>query len=406
MSRNTDSTGRWQWPSGYRFSDARSCGELIVAGGHVDLDEQGAPRNPGDLREQITSATGNAVSALRAAGGERDQVVKVVIYCVLDGGTKVAKVQDLVLQEIAGSRRPVITLVPVPYLAEPGIQVSIELTASTRVENHSEGGHRGPGDATVSGVSNQALRAGRFIFVGAQMALDENGDVEYPGDIVNQSRLTMERIANALSEYGASLDDAVKFNIYYVGEGTYEDWETAAKIRAGYFTEPGPVATGIPVPELERAGLLIKMEVWAMLGEDGSRLERTHVWPENHWDWAIHLPYKHGLKCEDMFFIGGQIATDSTGVVMHPGSTELQVHQCLTYIDRVIDLLPGVERRHIAKTTTFYKGDCSRKTHDLNAIPRSKWFEPAAPVSTEVALPALAFEDMMIEIEVLGSTAE
>jgi enamine deaminase RidA (YjgF/YER057c/UK114 family) len=378
----------------------------VVVGGQVDLDESGIPENPGDLRAQLINATEKGIGALHEAGGTSDQILKVVIYCVLEDDVTPEDVQKLVLGTLESHPKPVVTLVPVPYCPEPGILASVEFTASKRDDTKVPTQDPITIDTHHAGAGHHGIRAGRFIFTDAQMAVDAHGAVEYPGDIVNQSRVTMDRISKVLSQYGASLDDAVKFNIYYVGEGTYEDWETAAKVRAGYFTEPGPVATGIPVPRLERPGLLIKMEVWAMLGTDGQHLERSHVWPENHWDWAIHLPYKHGLKCEDMFFIGGQIATDSEGAVMHPGDTEAQVHQCLTYIERVINLLPNVERHHIAKTTTFYKGDCDHGVHDLNALPRSEWFAPALPVTTEVALPALAFENMMTEIEVLGSTIE
>jgi enamine deaminase RidA (YjgF/YER057c/UK114 family) len=377
-----------------------------VVGGQVALDGSGSPENSGDLRAQLINATEKGIVALRDQAATTDRILKVVIYCVLQDDLTPEDVQAVVLNALETQSTPVITLVPVPHFPEPGILASVEFTASKQAGTATPKVEPITIDTHHCGAGHHGIRAGRFIFTDAQMAVDPHGEVEFPGDIVNQSRVTMDRIATVLSHYGASLDDAVKFNIYYVGEGTYEDWETAAKIRASYFTEPGPVATGIPVPHLERPGLLIKMEVWAMLGTNGQQLERTHVWPENHWDWAIHLPYKHGLKCEDMFFIGGQIATDSEGVVMHPGNTEAQVAQCLTYIDRVINLLPDVERHHIAKTTTFYTGDCDREVHDLNAIPRSDWFAPAQPVTTEVALPALAFEDMMTEIEVLGSTIE
>jgi enamine deaminase RidA (YjgF/YER057c/UK114 family) len=390
------------WPGHTGFSAARTCGELIVVGGQVDLDAHGEVQHPGDLTAQITACTGHARDALEAAGSHSGQIVKVVVYCVTGTDVAAEAVEEQVLNELAVPTPPVITVVPVPWMALPGVLASVEVTASTRVDpdHPAQAVHAGDHHPTAG---SQALRAGRFIFTSAQMTVAADGSVEHGGDIVSQSRGTMDRIAALLAEFGAGLDDAVKFNIYYVGEGTYEDWEVAAKIRAGYFTEPGPVATGIPVPALERPGLLIKMEVWAMLGEDGSRLPRQHVWPEKHWDWAIHLPYKHGLRCEEMFFIGGQIATDDQGTVLKPADTVAQTRQCLTYIERVIELLDGVEPRHAAKTTTFYKGEADAETHALNARLRNVWFAAGAPVTSDVALPALAFEDMMIEIEVLGA---
>lgn len=402
MSARVPARNHGAWPGHTGFSAARTCGELIVVGGQVDLDSQGRVAHPGDLTAQITACTRHAVDALHAAGAHHGQIVKVVVYCVAGTTDAVEAVEEQVLRELAVPTPPVITLVPVPWMALPDVLASVEVTASARVDaDHPAVAARPAGHHPTAG--SNAVRAGRFIFTSAQMTVSDDGGVEHAGDIVDQSRGTMDRIAALLAEYGAGLDDAVKFNIYYVGEGTYEDWEVAAKIRAGYFTEPGPVATGIPVPALERPGLLIKMEVWAMLGEDGGRLPRQHVWPDNHWDWAIHLPYKHGLRCEEMFFIGGQIATDDQGTVLEPADTQAQTRQCLTYIERVIDLLDGVEPEHVAKTTTFYKGEADPEVHALNARMRNDWFAAGAPVTSDVALPALAFEDMMIEIEVLGA---
>jgi enamine deaminase RidA (YjgF/YER057c/UK114 family) len=402
MSARVPARNHGAWPGHTAFSAARTCGELIVVGGQVDLDADGRVEHPRDLIAQITACTRHARDALHAAGAHPAQIVKIVVYCVAGTADAVQAAEAQVLAGLGVPEPPVITMVPVPWMALPGVLASVEVTASTRIGAESPAVVTRP-SAHHPTAGSHSVRAGRFIFTSAQMTVAEDGSVEDPGDIVSQSRGTMDRIAALLAEHGAGLDDAVKFNIYYVGEGTYEDWEVAAKIRAGYFTEPGPVATGIPVPALERPGLLIKMEVWAMLGEDGRHLPRQHVWPDNHWDWAIHLPYKHGLRCEEMFFIGGQIATDDQGTVLEPADTAAQTRQCLTYIERVVDLLDGVQPADVAKTTTFYKGEPGKEVHALNAGMRNEWFGAGAPVTSDVALPALAFEDMMIEIEVLGA---
>lgn len=383
------------WPRGDGFSAGMRCGELLLVGSQVSQAPDGSVLHAGDPGAQLAVVLRKVESVLEAGDARAPDLVRLLIYYVPAEGFDDPAIRRRIGRWLDSSVRPAITLIPVPWMAVPGLAVSIEGVAM-------------PGMSRVSGVGAplgefpQAVRCGRFIHVSAQMAVDAQGEVLHPGDIVRQSEVTMENLRQVLAAHGASLDDAVKFNIYYVGEGTYEDWEVAARVRARYFEEPGPVATGIPVPALEKPGLLIKMELWVMLGEDGSRLPRSYSWPENHWDWAIHLPYKHGLLCDGMFFVGGQIATDDQGRVLEPGDTEAQTAIALRYIDRVLELLPGVERRHIAKTTTFYKGECDVLCHERNLKPREAWFQPAGPVTSEVALPALAYEDMMIEIEVLG----
>ena len=110
------------------------------------------------------------------------------------------------------------------------------------------------------------VKRGNMIFVGGQVALDAAGNVLHPGDIVAQTRLAMENIMAVLAGFGATLDDVVKVNIFYVGTGTKADWEVAARIRASYFEEPGPAATGIPVPFLAYEGMMTEIEVIAMVG--------------------------------------------------------------------------------------------------------------------------------------------
>ena len=110
------------------------------------------------------------------------------------------------------------------------------------------------------------VKHGNMIFVGGQVALGQQGNVLHPGDIVAQTRIAMENVKAVLAGFGATLDDVVKVNIFYVGTGTKENWETAARVRASYFKDPGPAATGIPVPFLAYEGMMTEIEVIAMAG--------------------------------------------------------------------------------------------------------------------------------------------
>ena len=86
----------------------------------------------------------------------------------------------------------------------------------------------------------------------------------------------MDNLARVLDAFGAGLDDAVKFNIYYRGDGTVEDWRRGAEVRAGYFSEPGPAATALPLPLLPE-GEEVRMEVMAMLGALNSAKRMARV---------------------------------------------------------------------------------------------------------------------------------
>lgn len=110
------------------------------------------------------------------------------------------------------------------------------------------------------------VKRGNLIFVGGQVAMDEQGIVLHPGNVVRQTELAMENVKKVLAGFGATMDDVVKLNRFYVGQGTKEDWEVGARVAASYFTEPGPAATGIPVPTLAYPGLMVEIEVIAIVG--------------------------------------------------------------------------------------------------------------------------------------------
>ena len=205
---------------------------------------------------------------------------------------------------------------PVPYLAYPGMLIEIEGVAAI-----------GEKTRVGSGAFPDGIRCGDLVWTSAV-----SGGAK--GDIVTQSEEVMERLRGILGELGADFGDVVKFNIFYVGAGTAEDWAVAARVRARYFEEPGPAATGIPVPRLQDPESLIKMDVWAMRTAGGDRVERTYSWPEGHWDWPIHLPYKHGNLGGGMFFVGGQVSLTPEGGPIDPFDMQAQTRTAMDNIPR------------------------------------------------------------------------
>ena len=127
-----------------------------------------------------------------------------------------------------------------------------------------------------------------------------------------------------------------------------------------------------------------------MLAEDGSRLHKRHVWPDSLWDWTVHLPYKHGLKCADMVFLGGQVSLDKRGVVVNPHDRSAQTHQAMRHIGTILNELGAGY------------GD---EALNANLPIRSSYFADPGPATTGVPLPALAYDAMMVEIEVFAMAA-
>lgn len=218
------------------------------------------------------------------------------------------------------------------------------------------------------------------------------------GDIVEQSHAILGRLRELLAGAGTGLDDVVKFNIFYKGGGDQANWARAAEVRASYYREPGPATTGIPIPRFEDDACEIAMQVLAVRG---ARARRRHVWPENHWDWPFHLPYKHGLHADDLVFIGGQVPLDGAAGVLAAGDFPAQMQHTMTYIDRVLTDL-GVPRRAVSRLTAFVAVDADTAAERLATLHTtvSAFFDGETPALVPVVLPVLAYPAMDVEIEV------
>jgi len=117
----------------------------------------------------------------------------------------------------------------------------------------------------------QGWRAGNLVFVGGQVAVDEDGSVIAPGDIEVQTREVYRNIERVLGVAGASLTDIVKITSFLVYEGepegpAFDDfWVRMATVRASFFPGDGPCGTGVIVKSLVYPGLVIEVEAIAVL---------------------------------------------------------------------------------------------------------------------------------------------
>lgn len=395
--------GHWDFPIHVSHKPGVRSGEMIFVGGQVDLDPRGNVRNPGDLETQTRNVMENIQSVLAEFGAGLEDVVKLVAFYVNDGSLDEAAFLGDVGAAFGKGPGPAVTAVPVAVLGYPEMVVEIEAVAMLGEDGArlpktraAANGHSPLPEPFVHGVS-----CGEMIFVAGQAGRDASGRVLHGHDIVRQSEVVMDNLERVLAELGAGFDDVVKMNRYYVGRGRQADWEPAAKIVAARFAEPGPAATGIPLPRLWPDGEMVRVEAVAMRGEDGSRLPRRHVWPEGHWDWPIHLPYKHGLKCGDMIFVGGQVALTPEGTVIDPGDVEAQARTSLENIRRVLNEF-GATVDDVVKVNAFYKGIGTAEDLHRNLTIRSAAFTEPGPATTGIPLPCLAYEDLMIEIEVVA----
>ncbi len=394
--------GHWNWPIRVSHKHGLRCGEMLWVGGQVDLDSSGVVLRSDDLAAQIPHALASFARVLEDLGAGLEDLVKLLVFYVSDRGLDETRIREALARALPASARVALTLVPVPALAYQGMLVEIEGYAMLRHDGSAINRQIAP-HAPEDGVPEKfvrGLRAGKMLFLSAHSATPDVLS-SHPGDIVVQTGSVMESLKSTLTELGAGTEDVVKLNRWYVGGGTEADFEPAALACGATFTEPGPCATGIPVPELGTPGEMIRIEFVAMRGEDGSYLPRRHVWPETLWDWTVKLPYHHGLSCDGMVFLGGQVSLDKEGRALHPDDLAAQTLVAMTHIGTILDEL-GADYRDVCKVTTFYSGEADAERLHENLSIRSGYFSDPGPATTGIPLPVLAYPSMVVEIEIFA----
>ena len=374
---------------------------MIFTGGQVDLDAQGTVRNIGDLSAQCRNSMAYMASLFDDLSVDFDDLVRLVVYYVGTAAEE-SRLMDLLAQIIGPKARPVISMINMPELCYPDMLIEIEGVAmrgadGTRIPRQC---HHLEDMSPLPHAFSHVLRAADMVFTSEMSALTPQGLVETPGDVPTQTAKTMERLRRALSAAGANFRDVVKLNTFYQDDVLGSDWDRSVRLRAEYFADPGPAATGIPVPRFAQNGLVTKIAATAICGS-ASTGARRFAWPDGHWNWTALLPYKHGNLCGNVIHIGGQVALDSAANVVHPGDMVAQTRVAMENLSRVLAEF-GATLDNVVKVTTFYQGSASAEALHENLLIRSNSYTAPGPATTGIPVPALIYKDMVIEIEAIA----
>ena len=94
--------------------------------------------------------------------------------------------------------------------------------------------------------------------------MDETGKIIGPNDPAAQTKAIILKIESALVKLGSGLSDVVRSRIYV---RHIEDWQKIGKVHGEYFRDVLPATTMVEVSRLIDPGLLLEIEVDAILSE-------------------------------------------------------------------------------------------------------------------------------------------
>jgi len=386
-------------------SHAVACGDMIFIGGQADIDASAQVTCPGDIERQTRIAMQKICELLTGLGADAGDLVKLTAFYVAEAATDERQILEIIgdFLDKSGGPGPTVTLVPIETHCFNGLTMEIEGIAmrGQNGERLARSAAWIADGADLPATFSQALRCGCMLFTSGQTAERQNGVILAPGNLVEQSHVVLDKLQRLLQGLGADLFDAVKANVFNVEPGQQEEWKAAALARAAHYREPGPAATGLSLRRLQNEALMVRYDVIAMRGEDGSRLPRETAWPSGHWDWPVHLPYRHGLKVGDLVFLGGQVSLNSSGAVIDPGRMPEQTETAMNNIEKVLGEL-GLGLENIVKINAFYVGTRGERDLHENASVRSRYYRGPGPATTGIPFPYLAYEDMLIEIDCIA----
>lgn len=118
--------------------------------------------------------------------------------------------------------------------------------------------------AAVVGYS-RAVREGDRVEVSGTSATTPDGQVVAPGDAYLQTQYILAEIVAALAELGATPADVLRTRVYLTD---IDQWEAAGRAHGEVFAGLNPACTFIEVGRLMLDGLVVEVELSAVVGPE------------------------------------------------------------------------------------------------------------------------------------------
>jgi enamine deaminase RidA (YjgF/YER057c/UK114 family) len=124
-------------------------------------------------------------------------------------------------------------------------------------------------------------------------------------------------------------------------------------------------------------------------------VQKRYAWPKGHWDWPIKVTHKHGVRSDQMIWVGGQVDLTSSGTVLNAGDLATQTQNCMANFGRVVEELDA-SLVDLVKLLCFYVNDGTVDEQMFLETVGQALPEGARPAVTAVPVPYLAYPGMQV----------
>ena len=246
------------------------------------------------------------------------------------------------------------------------------------------------------GAVAQCYRAGNFVWITGQTSNTFDGEFVGLGDPAAQARLACENIKSLMEMAGGTLRDVVRLTIYVTDRGLRE---AVYPVIRHYFGEPLPCGTGLVVKGLAREELLVEIDAWGFIDDQGVRkrlVQTLDLGPTG-------MPGTAGVGAQayragNFVWLTGQTAFTLGGKLVGVGDPAAQARQACENIKALMEAAGGTLRDLVR--VVYY---VTERSHRLAAYPViSGYFGEPLPCGTGLVVPGLARPELLVEIDAWG----
>jgi 2-iminobutanoate/2-iminopropanoate deaminase len=122
-----------------------------------------------------------------------------------------------------------------------------------------------PGAPAPRGPYSPGVKAGDWVYVAGQVAMDPVSGEPMLGDIQSETRQTLLNVQSILAACGASMSQVVRCGVYLTNVA---DFQAMNEVYAEFFGDAKPARTTIAVAALPLPAAKVEIDAIAYIGKD------------------------------------------------------------------------------------------------------------------------------------------